>query len=118
MAAPLGDEINVEEDLFMAEHLAKNHDKASSSAFLLFAGKHRVSPLHSSDLLRKALASSQPNAARIVSPRFPGFLICPSCPCQTRPILRASDHFLMQMLSGYALSLRLGVEAVEIVLKA
>ena len=52
MAAPLGDEINVEEGLFMAEHLAKDHDKASSPAFLLFAGKHRVSPLHSPNLFR------------------------------------------------------------------
>ena len=78
MAAPLGDEINVEESLFMAEHLAKDHDKASCSAFLLFARKHRISPLPPPDLFGKALASSRPNPTRIVSPRFSSSLILQS----------------------------------------
>lgn len=42
----------------MAEHMAKNYDTAEASAFLLPAGKHRVSPLHPLDLLCKALAST------------------------------------------------------------
>ena len=48
----------MEENLFMAEHMAKNYDTAEASAFLLPSGKHRVSPLHPLDLLCKALASA------------------------------------------------------------
>ena len=39
--------------------MAKNCDKAPRPAFLLSTGKHRISPLHPPDLLRKALASPQ-----------------------------------------------------------
>jgi hypothetical protein len=42
----------------MAEHLAKDHDKAPCSAILLPARKHRISPLHPLDLFQKALAAS------------------------------------------------------------
>jgi hypothetical protein len=54
----------------MAGHLAKDYDKAPCSAFLLFAGQHRISPLHPPDLLPEALASSQPNSVRIVLPKI------------------------------------------------
>ena len=43
----------------MAEHMAKNDDKAPRPAFLLPAGQHWISPLHPPDLLRQALASPQ-----------------------------------------------------------
>jgi len=56
----------MEENLFMVEHMAKNYDKAPRPAFLLSAGKHRVSPLHPPDLLRKALASPQTGSTGIV----------------------------------------------------
>ena len=56
----------MEENLFMAEHMAKNYDKAPRPAFLLPAGKHRISPLHPPDLLRKALASPQTGSTGIM----------------------------------------------------
>jgi len=49
----------VEENLFMAEHLEKNHDKAPRSTFLLPAGKHRFLPVHPPDLFRKTVATTQ-----------------------------------------------------------
>jgi len=56
----------MEKDLFMAEHMAENYDKAPRPAFLLPPGQHRISPLHPPDLFHKALASSQTGSTRIM----------------------------------------------------
>ena len=69
----------MEKNLFMAEHMAKNHDKAARSAFLLSAGKHRLSPLHPPDLFRKALASPETSPTKIVSLKSPNSLIPQFC---------------------------------------
>ena len=61
----MGVEVGMEKNNQHAKHKAKKNDKAEASALLLPTDKHRVSPLHSPDLLRKTLASAQTGWPRL-----------------------------------------------------